>query len=196
MSKKTNVAFLLDQTGSMEFCKSDTIGGFNNFLSDQKKLKNNISFSLTLFNSGDIEKRYVNENIAEIKKLSNKNYCPANMTPLWDAIGSTINEIGNKKNLLFIILSDGEENCSREFSSETVKTMIETKEKKGWKFLFLGANLSDFGQTLSVGIRMNITTDKGNMRQTYNNVSCMVANYCRTGDVVYDGKNKEKADAN
>ena len=189
---KTNVAFLLDQTGSMESCKSDTIGGFNTFISEQKRLRNDISFSLTLFNSDNIEKRYVNENLRNIKRLSEASYRPANLTPLWDAIGNTINEIGPEKKVLFIILSDGYENCSREFSPGTVKTLIEAKKKDGWEFLFLGADLSDFSGTQSIGITNNFTTMKGNMRGTYDNISCTVSNYCTTGEVTY----KEITDGN
>jgi hypothetical protein len=156
--KTTNVVFLLDETGSMENCKKDTIGGFNNFLKDQKKSKQNINFSLTLFNSTKIEKRYQNVPISEVEKLSESNYKPSNLTPLWDAIGSTINDLPKLKNALFIILTDGYENYSREFSAKTVREMIEEKKKKGWKFLYLGVDLADMRDALAMRVSMSTST--------------------------------------
>ena len=194
--KKTDVAFLLDQTGSMAMCKDDTIGGFNTFISEQRRLRNNISFSFTLFNGGGIEKRYVNESLRNIKDLSEDSYRPSHMTPLWDAIGSTIGELGAAENVLFIILTDGEENCSREFSAETVKSLIETKKKDGWEFLFLGADISDFGGAQMLGIHDSYTTQKGNMRGTYRNIGCTVSNFCSTGEVTYNDEDKETTDGN
>ena len=94
--KESHVVFLLDQTGSMESCKGDTIGGFNNFLKEQKEKKgDSLKFSLTLFNSANVEKRYVGVDIKKVKKLDDKNYVPSNLTPLWDAIGNTIQEFPN-----------------------------------------------------------------------------------------------------
>ncbi len=187
--KKNHIVFLLDETGSMESCKKDTIGGFNNFLKDQKKSGNNILFSLTLFNSFRIEKRYTDEAIKNVKPLSSNNYKPSNLTPLWDAVGSTINSLPNQKKVLFVILTDGYENHSKEFSPSAVKKLIQEKEEKGkWKFMFLGADLSNFDDANMVGINFNIGVDKAKTKKMYRNISNTVSNYCATGKVTYNEK--------
>lgn len=183
--KNNNIVFLLDETGSMESCKSDTIGGFNQFLKDQQKGKNNIKFSLTLFNSSKIEKKYTNENIKNVEPLSENNYKPSNLTPLWDAIGTTINELPKTKNVLFVILTDGQENSSKEFKPDTVKNMIKENKKNGWNFLFLGADLDTFSDAHNIGIDMNFKIDKVNMKGAYRSLSNTVTNYCSTGKVDY-----------
>jgi len=185
MTKKvTNVVFLLDETGSMHFCKEDTIGGFNQFLQEQQDSKNNIKFSLTLFNSIKIEKRYVNTAIKDVKPLTDKTYVPSNCTPLWDAIGSTICSVANKKKVLFVILTDGLENASREFTPDIVKELIKDKEENNkWDFLFLGADLSNFNDSHQIGIHTAITIDKHDLVNTYSKLSSGMSTYCTTGNL-------------
>jgi len=187
--KVTNVVFLLDETGSMESCKGDTIGGFNQFLTDQKKSKEKIQFTLTLFNSSKIEKRYIDKDIKKIDPLSEDNYKPSNLTPLWDAIGTTINELSVKEDVLFVILTDGHENASKEFNPGTVRDMIKSKESdKRWKFLFLGADLSDFGDAQRVGINFNVNYLKADTVKAYGNLSRCVTSYANTGQVQWEDK--------
>lgn len=187
--KESQVVFLLDQTGSMQECKKDTIGGFNTFLEEQKKNKTGkLKFFLTLFNSSKIERRYVDEEIRNVKPLSDTSYVPSNLTPLWDAMGNTIQSLPEAKDVLFIILTDGYENYSKEFKAETVKRMIKEKEKDcGWKFLFLGADLANFNDAFNVGINFNFNISKKDMTTAYASLSNTVAHYCSTGEVKYDG---------
>lgn len=194
--KETQVAFLLDQTGSMYSCKSDTIGGFNQFLKDQKKDKSDtLKFSLTLFNSAKIEKRYVDVDIQDVSELSDKNYIPNHLTPLWDAIGKTLQSLSESKDVLFVILTDGYENYSKEFKSADVKKLIKEKEKKaGWKFLFLGADLSKFDDALTAGINFNFKVDKSQMRGAFANVSQTSSGYRSTGSVAYAGQDYSSKD--
>lgn len=188
--KESQVVFLLDQTGSMLECKKDTIGGFNSFLEEQKKSKaDRLKFSLTLFNSAKVEKRHTNEDIKKVEPLSDANYIPSNLTPLWDALGNTIQSLPEAKDVLFVILTDGYENCSREFKAETVKRMIKEKEKDfGWKFLFLGADLADFNDALNAGISFNVNISKKDMKGTYRSLSDTVSHYRSTGEVKYEDK--------
>jgi len=187
--KESQVVFLLDQTGSMQECKKDTIGGFNTFLEEQKKNKTDkLKFFLTLFNSSKIEKRYVNEEIKNVKPLSDANYVPSNLTPLWDAMGNTIQTLPEAKDVLFVILTDGYENYSKEFKAEAVKRMIKEKEKDcGWKFLFLGADVANFNDAFNVGINFNFNINKKDMTTAYANLSNTVDHYRSTGEVKYDG---------
>ena len=154
---KKRVVCLLDQTGSMVSKWKDTIGGFNVFLKEQKAQKGELRFSLTLFNSLEIEKRYVDKDIQKVEKLTEKNYVPIGATPLWDAIGQTIRELKQKKDLLFIIITDGEENMSKEYTSTSVKNLMKDKEKKqGWKFMYLGVGLKDFLDADKININVNM----------------------------------------
>jgi len=158
MAKKlVRIVCLLDQTGSMVSKWKDTIGGFNVFLKEQKAQKGELRFSLTLFNSLEIEKRYVDKDIQKVEKLTEKNYVPIGATPLWDAIGQTIQELKQKKDLLFIIITDGEENMSKEYTSTSVKNLMKDKEKKqGWKFMYLGVGLKDFLDADKININVNM----------------------------------------
>ena len=179
---KNHIVFLLDETGSMFSCKDDTVGGFNNFIKEQKK--NDIKFTMTLFNSSKVERRHVDEPIKNVKKLSPSNYNPSCMTPLWDAIGSTINSLPKQKNVLFVIMTDGFENCSREFNSKSVKNLIgEKQKKKGWKFMFLGADIDNFSDADNLGINKTFLVQKNNMVSNYASLSASVTNYCETGEV-------------
>ena len=158
MAKKTaRVVCILDQTGSMSSCLEDTIGGFNTFLKEQKAQKGELKFSLTLFNSCEIEKRHVDEDIQKVKRLTKKNYVPACCTPLWDAVGQTISELKDKKDILVMILTDGLENASKEYTSKAVKKLMGEREKKrGWKFIYLGVGLDDFGDADRININVNM----------------------------------------
>ena len=196
--KTKHCVFVLDQTGSMFEKKKDTIGGFNEFLEKQKKIKKyDIKFSLILFNSAEVEKRYVAVDISKVKPLNDKNYVPAQITPLWDAIGTAISENEKKKDVFFVILTDGEENASREFTSEKVKEMIKKKDKAGWGFLYLGVDVKDFysasGSFSQTGIRASSSSTfptsslAGNVGIGLSNAA---NDYYVTGKVKFKGKKK------
>lgn len=181
--KYSNVIFLLDETGSMELSKSDTIGGFNVFINQQKKLKNKIKFSLTLFNSLKIEKRYTNVDINDVVELNEDTYVPAGLTPLNDAIGKTIADNINLKQALVVILTDGEENYSKEYSLDTIKKLIEEKQKNGWSFLYLGVDIANFEQEARLrGMYSSVNTSRDNITGSYTKMSNMVNTYVNSSD--------------
>jgi len=176
--KETNIIFLLDKSGSMQVSKSDTIGGFNSFISEQKKLKNKIKFSFTLFDSISIEKRYVKVDINDVKELTDDTYTPTGMTPLNDAIGKTITDNADLKEALVVILTDGEENDSKEYSLLAVKKLIEEKQKAGWTFLYLGVDLDSFEREAhSRGISMSVNTMRGDISGSYKKMSQTITAY-------------------
>ena len=184
--KQMNIVFLLDMTGSMFAIRDDTIGGFNSFLEEQQKSENEINFWMTLFNSAKIDKRYVKENINNVKPLNVQTYVPTNSTPLWDAIGNTMQEFSDEKDVMFIVLTDGEENSSTEFNSDTVNKMVEEKEKKlNWKFLYLGADIKDFANATKIGLKNVFTVNKNNMIQTFTSLNRSVNHYVSTGKIKY-----------
>ena len=147
----TEIVFILDRSGSMAGLESDTIGGFNSMIEKQKREKGDAIISTVLF---DNESEVIHDrvSISDIMPLTEKEYFVRGCTALIDAIGGAIHHIGNvhkyarsedvPEHTMFVITTDGMENASHRYSSEKVKNMIERqKEKYGWEFLFLGANI-------------------------------------------------------
>jgi len=151
------ISFILDETRSMDKIKSETIGGFNEYL---KILKNDGSsksalFALTKFNSDKIEVVYDGIPLENVELLSDQNYHPAAITPLYDAIGKTINVLKREHEespVLVVIQTDGQENASREFTKQMVKDLIEERQKSGWTFAFLGADIDAYTASSGIGI--------------------------------------------
>ena len=147
----TELVFILDKSGSMAGLESDTIGGFNAMIEKQKKLDGKCYVSTVLF-SNAAEVIHDRVDISEVKPLTEKEYSTYGCTALLDALGGAIHHIGNvhkyarvedvPEHTMFVITTDGMENASRRYDSDKVKKMIERqKEKYGWEFLFLGANI-------------------------------------------------------
>ena len=168
--KETLVNFILDKSGSMSPIVDSTISGFNEYVETLKKDGNKYSFSLTFFDT-EVKQTYKNEPIKGVEKLNRENYSPDGMTALYDAVCRTINEVKNtvKKDqkVLTVIMTDGEENSSREYTQEQLKTKIAELEKEGnWSFVFLGANQDSWANASKIGIsQMNtanfVATDAG-----------------------------------
>ena len=147
----TELVFILDRSGSMSGLEGDTIGGFNSLIEKQKKEDGVCYVSTVLFSD---ESKVIHDRIplSKVEKMTEKQYFVAGCTALIDAIGGAIEHIGNihkyareedvPEHTLFVIMTDGYENASRRYSSDEVKRMIERrKEKDGWEFLFIGANI-------------------------------------------------------
>lgn len=138
------MAFLLDRTGSMATVKDETIGGFNGYLDEllKKPESRQIRFSLTQFDSLSIDQVHDCVPLAQVDKLTDKTFVPRGNTPLYDAIGKTIRAIQQKANgdkVLFVTLTDGEENASSEWTQDTVKELIKKRERKDkWTFSYIG----------------------------------------------------------
>ena len=145
MAKKLRISFILDETGSMITCKDQTISGFNEYMNTLKREKKskNVRFTLVKFNSSKIDIVYDGVKISEVSELSDENYVPDNLTPLYDAIGMTITKleksIGKDKALL-VIQTDGHENASREYTQKAIFDLVTKKRDGGWAFVFLGAD--------------------------------------------------------
>lgn len=177
MAKKGDkiiVNFVLDETGSMSVCLNTTISGFNEYIASLKSRKEKISFTLTKFNADAVNVVYVDKPIEDVPDLNAETYKPNHLTPLYDAIGRSINEvetkIKDKKDLsvLFVILTDGEENASREYTQEAIFNLIKEKEAKGWAFAYLGANQDAWAVGSKMGFSKGNTMsfDTKDMRKT------------------------------
>ena len=147
----TEMVFILDRSGSMAGLEADTIGGFNSMIERQRKEPGEALVSTVLFSNTS---RVIHDrvDIRKIEPLTDKQYYVEGCTALIDAMGQAIHHIGNvhkyareedrPEHTIFVITTDGMENASRRYSSDEVKKIVERqKNKYGWEFLFLGANI-------------------------------------------------------
>ena len=158
--KDVELVFILDRSGSMGGLESDTIGGYNSMLSKQKKEKTGkVSVTTVLFDD-QYELLYNQVPIEKVSPMTEEEYYVRGSTALLDAIGKTVMQVKAnqdkkeiKDKVLFVIITDGMENASREYRAEQVKKLIEErKEKDNWEFLFLGANIDAIGAAKDIGI--------------------------------------------
>lgn len=158
----TEIVFILDRSGSMAGLESDTIGGFNAMIKEQKSNEGYANVSTILFDD-KTEVLHDRVDIKEIKPMTDREYFVRGCTALLDAVGGAITHMGNVQKfakeedkagkVLFIITTDGYENASSEFSAEKVKDLIERqKSKYGWEFIFMGANIDAVKTAKSFGI--------------------------------------------
>lgn len=166
MKNKTYIYAVLDKSGSMSQILDDSIGGFNHFLNEQKALPNECEMSIKLFNQS-CSTIVEHTDLQKVQPLTRETYSVDGMTALYDAIGSSIDELSaylSKLNeedrpnkVLIVILTDGQENSSKEYTSSKVSDMIKVqREGYNWEFIFLAANQD----ALSVADSINIS--KGN----------------------------------
>ncbi len=186
----TELVFILDRSGSMAGLESDTIGGFNAMIEKQKKQEGECYVSTVLFDNVS-EVLHDRVKLSEIKPMTDKDYTVRGCTALIDAIGGAIHHIGNvhkyarpedvPEHTMFIITTDGIENASRRYTSEEVKAMIERqKEKYGWEFLFIGANIDAVETAAEYGIgadrAVNYNADSEGTSVVYSSVARAVCN--------------------
>lgn len=184
----SEIVVVLDQSGSMQGIKSDVIGQFNGFLEEQRKVPGEARFSLVLFDSRYYTERYIGEDINKVEPLNDSTYRPGASTPLLDAIGKTIISVGQKlaatpegerpSKVIFVIMTDGLENASREFTEKgKIKEMVEHQTQKySWEFIFLGANMDAIAEGGSLGVAQSFSyaANAQGVQQVYANVSRMV----------------------
>lgn len=164
----TELVFILDRSGSMAGLESDTIGGFNSMLKKQQDIEGDCQITTVLFDH-NYELLHDRIDIKAVNPMTDKEYWVRGSTALLDAIGTTINKISNaQKNtaeeyraekVMFVIITDGAENASQEYSSVKVKTMIETQKDSDWEFIFLGANIDAVETAGTYGIDANRAVD-------------------------------------
>ena len=161
-SGHSEIVFLLDMTGSMSNLVKDVVGGFNVFVEDQKKQPGTARLSLTVFNS-DVYKTILTDDLSKISPITEKDYRPAGMTPLLDAVGTTIDDVGARLNVMeekdrpehviFVIMTDGEENFSKKFALKEIADKVKLQQDTyKWNFIFMGANIDSFADASKLGI--------------------------------------------
>ena len=176
------IIFVIDESGSMQGTESDVIGGFNNFIEQQKtEHQGKITVSLYKFNS--YWSRILNDlPIEEIRPLTNGDYTPGGLTALYDTIGNAITDIENQAKyskrehmasmVMMVIITDGQENASKEYDARKVKQMIQELEKsENWQFIYMGADLDNFADADILGLRHKVSSKKMDMKKKFDVIS-------------------------
>jgi uncharacterized protein YegL len=205
-NEKTQIICILDRSGSMadKNIIVEAINGFNNFLDEQKKLKDKATLTVALFDDR-YDLLYDDVDLNKVSKITKDTWFPRGMTALFDAIGKTIttvkanhNKLGSEKpsKVLVCIVTDGLENASHEYTRDGIKNLIKDCEKEDWNFIYLAANQDAFavGSTFGVscGNTYTFTADAvgaQNMSMTLNNASVSYRSMSRS-DVDYAKKSK------
>lgn len=154
--QETLVNFILDKSGSMSSIVDSTISAFNEYISSLKKDGNKYRFSLVLFDT-EFTDAYTNVPLADVKNLDKTSYIPDGCTALYDAVCVTIDQVNktlkSNQKVLTVIMTDGEENSSKEYTQDQLKQKIQDCEKTGnWSFVFLGANQNSWATAGKIGI--------------------------------------------
>ena len=198
-NRLTEIVFILDASGSMHGLESDPIGGFNSMLDKQKKLGGEAYVSTVLFDN-DSKVIHDRKPIATIAPMTDRDYSVGGCTALLDAVGGAIHHIGNihkyareedrPDKTLFVIITDGYENASCEYTYDKVKHQItRQQEKYGWEFMFLGANIDAAKEASKYGIKkdmaVNFVCDRKGTALNYEAVSEAISSM-RMGGVVGD----------
>lgn len=200
----TELVFILDKSGSMSGLETDTIGGYNSMLLKQKAETDDCRITAVLFDT-NYELLHDRIDIKAVDPITDKEYQVGGSTALLDAIGKSINKIGSlqkhtaeeyqAEKVMFIIITDGEENSSREYTADKVKSMIEHKKTKyGWEFIFLGANIDAVETARQFGISpdraQNYHADKEGVELNFKVMSDAVSSFRQNGNLK-DGWNEE-----
>jgi uncharacterized protein YegL len=153
------VIVLLDRSGSMSSIKKDMEGGYNSFVATQRAVPGTCAVTLVQFDSHGIDTVYESTPVADVPNLT---LDPRGSTPLLDAFGQTLTRSiarGITGRVLFLVITDGQENASTEFKKEQIKALVEQQTKAGWAFSFLGANVDAFSEASALGITNSATSN-------------------------------------
>lgn len=203
----TELVFILDRSGSMAGLESDTIGGFNAMLEKQRKEPGDALVTTVLFDN-HIELHHDRIPLSGVASLTGRDYFVRGTTALLDAVGMTIRKIVQAHlhtaeavrpgKTLFVIITDGMENASREYTADRVRAMIEKEKAYGWEFLFLGANIDAVSTASSIGINaeraVNYHADPAGTRLNYDVLGDTISDVRASRPVTASWKERINAD--
>ena len=195
MKDATHIAVLLDRSGSMGDIKDDAIGGFNCFLKEQKAAGANATLTLVQFDTESTDVVHESMPILEVPDLNHQTFQPRGGTPLLDALGQTIDSTGRAlaaipeasrpNKVVFVVITDGQENSSHQHTKTSVKERIDHQSSRyNWQFVFLGANQDAFDEAGAVGIAMGNAANfaPARMQAAFAATAANVASYRRSGN--------------
>jgi uncharacterized protein YegL len=193
----TEIVCIVDRSGSMNSIKNDAIGGFNAFLNAHKDSQHRAIMTVIQFDD-KYEIKYNGISPKDILEYDNSTFLPRGSTALYDAIGKTITDIDQRRSrdntspgkTIISILTDGEENSSREYRLEQIHQIIENKRNLGWEFIFVSAGLDKFTSErigASFGLPsnriMSVGSAPGDLTNAYNSIRSATLSYCATGSI-------------
>jgi hypothetical protein len=186
------IVIILDESGSMESIKDSMIRSLNDLIKEQKQIKGGKPTTFTLVKFNDKVKRVINNKpLEEVNLLSSEDYSPNGSTALYDCIGDTIERFRNEQDVLMVIITDGQENASRDYTKREVTKMIEDKKKyDNWTYVYLSCDLGTFGQGNDLGFAnssfaTNVQISKdGYGSYMSNNFNSALENYRKKGTSV------------
>ena len=211
MHDHSHITVILDRTGSMESIREDVIGGFNAFLARQQALPDPASLTLVQFDSQDpYEVLHAAEPIAGIPALTTERYVPRASTPLYDAMGRGILDLEARLaampdaerpgKVIFVVVTDGQENASREFDRSRVTALIDAKKGLGWDFVFLSADIDAFLDADRMGVdagsRIMFSKSRQGTERVWASLSMKVSDRRagRADKVVFDDEDRKAAE--
>ncbi len=185
MEKTADITIVLDRSGSMQSIKKETIKGFNGFISSQLKMKINARITLVQFDN-EYELLYEAVKLKHVNELNDDTYIPRGMTALLDAIGRTVKLTRDRykqakkekrpDKVLFVIITDGQENNSTSYNRDMIfKKIKKMEDKHSWEFIFLGANQDAIAEAHNYGINakraMTFAADAIGTKEVYKSIS-------------------------
>lgn len=181
---------ILDESGSMQSIKQAAINGMNETIqsineAQKKHEEQEHVVTLVTFNSSAVKTIYDCVSAQSVKELDDNDYCPNCCTPLYDAMGQSLNtlrpKVGSEDKVLVTIITDGEENSSTEYNGKAIKALVDELKSKGWVFAYIGANqdVEKVAATISVTNVMNFTaSDDG--------TSLMMGKWSKARNAMFD----------
>lgn len=195
-SNFTSINVLIDASGSMARLTADTIGGFNQFLKSQKDVPGEAVLSLWTFsNTREVVHEF--KNLTDVPDLNNDTYKITGATALLDSLAQSVDDTGKylaslseedrPSKVIFLIITDGQENASRKFTKEQVKEMVTHQtEKYSWDFIFMGANIDSMAEGNAIGVAqnntMNYAATPAGTKSLYSNIGESMSRYRLTAD--------------
>lgn len=178
------IVVIADRSGSMKPLVGDTIGAFNAFVEEQKALPGAARLTLVTFdNVYEVAEGFKSVDIQDAPELTEAQFYARGMTALYDAMGSTLTALlaQNPDKAIIMVITDGDENSSREYSHKQVKELVEKAEAKGWEVIFTAANIDTekYGAQLGIaaGATRGFVADAHGIAQAYTNFSASTASY-------------------
>lgn len=208
LAARTHIAIVLDRSGSMDSIRDDVVGGFNAFLTSQQAVEGEATLTLVQFDSQDpYEVLFDHAPLDAVRALGPQDFVPRGCTPLLDAVGRTLlatelwlaqqSADTRPEQTIFVVITDGQENASREFNLARVRSLIQAKEALGWQVVFLSADLGAFNEAGDLGIaeakRVMFSKDADGNREMFQRTSLKVAAMRRreVNDIGYDDADRD-----
>ena len=185
-----NLVLVIDESGSMSGTEEDVVGGFKKVVDEQKAIKEG-SCTVSYFKfASNVEEVFVGKDVNDVEYLDGK-YVPGGMTALFDGVGTAIDRIGKwldsmkeedkPEKTMVVIMTDGGENFSKEYSAKKVKEMIKHQEEKyNWTFVYMGSDITNADDANTLGFKTRSYSSKDDYMKNYDTINCVMSCYRRT----------------